>query len=270
MHGSPWTECAWRTAPCMWREQAITVIPMEWSWWMTSNNACEPGEQLIVRVNSDDESDLIRWALLLLAATVWSFAHLWLRLSDRNKIVLWPGCEGYAKCSLHTKNVQSVWFIVKKRGCCCNLSAGVALSECAVYHERNVHEEQHQMYVARTSNNRVIMMEWSSWVTSNNACEPGEQLIVHANGHDESDLVGWTLLLLAATVRSFAHLSLRLSDRNNTTVTEKHHHLKQFIWFNCQKLKHHLKQKCIGSLKSLKTTKHTDTDFVTLTEKITD
>ena len=57
-------------------------------------------------------------------------------------------------------------------------------------------------------------MEWSSWVTSSNACEPSEQLTVVANGNDESDLVGWTLLLLAATVQSFVHMPLRLSDRN--------------------------------------------------------
>jgi len=37
----------------------------------------------------------------------------------------------------------------------CNHSAGVAL-ECAVHHERNVREEKHYIYVARTSNNRVI------------------------------------------------------------------------------------------------------------------
>ena len=57
-------------------------------------------------------------------------------------------------------------------------------------------------------------MEWSWWVTSNNACEPGEQLIVLASGDDESDLVVWTQLLLAATVRSFAHMPLGISDRN--------------------------------------------------------
>jgi len=51
-------------------------------------------------------------------------------------------------------------------------------------------------------------------VVSNNACEPGEQLIVLANGDDESDLDGWTLLFLAATVRSFEHMPLGLSDRN--------------------------------------------------------
>jgi len=61
-------------------------------------------------------------------------------------------------------------------------------------------------------------MEWSWWVTSNNACEPGEQLIVLANGDDESDLVGWSLLLLAATVRSFAHMPLGISDRNTGMI----------------------------------------------------
>ena len=84
-----------------------------------------------------------------------------------------------------------------------------------IHHERDAREEQKYMYVARTSNNRVILMEWSWWVTSNNACEPGEQLIVLANSDDESDLVGWSLLLLAATVRSFAHMPLRIPDRNN-------------------------------------------------------
>jgi len=46
--------------------------------------------------------------------------------SSRNKMVLWPGCEGCALWSLQ-KNVRSVRFIVKKRGCCCNHSVGVAL-----------------------------------------------------------------------------------------------------------------------------------------------
>jgi len=29
--------------------------------------------------------------------------------------------------SLHTKNVRLVWFVVKRRGCCSNLSGGVSL-----------------------------------------------------------------------------------------------------------------------------------------------
>ena len=44
-----------------------------------------------------------------------------------NKMVMQPGCEGREEFSLHTKNVRSVWFVVKRRGCCCNLFGGVAL-----------------------------------------------------------------------------------------------------------------------------------------------
>ena len=35
------------------------------------NNACKPGEQMIVLANGDDKRDLVRLSLLLLAATVW-------------------------------------------------------------------------------------------------------------------------------------------------------------------------------------------------------
>jgi len=57
--------------------------------------------------------------------------------------------------------------------------------DCVIHHEQDVREEQQYICVARTSNNRVIA-----------ACD---------------------LLLLAATVRNFAHLLLRLSDCNSTT-----------------------------------------------------
>ena len=40
--------------------------------------------------------------------------------------------------------------------------------DCVIHHERDVREEQKYMCVARTSNNRVIPVEWSWWVTSNN------------------------------------------------------------------------------------------------------
>jgi len=56
-----------------------------------------------------------------------SFAHMPLGISDHNKMVLWPGCGGRAEFSLDTNNMQSVWFVVKRRECCCNLSGGVAL-----------------------------------------------------------------------------------------------------------------------------------------------
>ena len=160
---------------CVARTSNNRVIPLEWSCWVTSNNACEPGEQLIVLANANDESDLIGWSLLLLAAMVRSFAHMPLGISDRNKMVLWPGCGGRVELSLHRKNMWSVWFVVKRRGCCCNLSGGVAL---IVWFTTN------EMYAKNTNISvwreqaRVIPLEWSCWVTSNNACEPGEQLIV--------------------------------------------------------------------------------------------
>jgi len=68
MCDSPRTGCARRITPIhtLWHEQAI----IEWSWWTTFNNACEPGEQLIVLPDGDDESDLVERSLLLLAATM--------------------------------------------------------------------------------------------------------------------------------------------------------------------------------------------------------
>jgi len=57
---------------------------------------------------------------------------------------------------------------------------------CDSLHEQDVHEESHS-YVAQTSNDRVILMEWSWWVTSNNAGGPGEQLTVLPDGDDYSD-----------------------------------------------------------------------------------
>ena len=64
--------------------------------------------------------------------------------------------------------------------------------ECAIHHEWDVHEEWHlsgHRYVARTSNNRVILIKWSRWVTCNNACEASEQLILLSNGDDKSELM---------------------------------------------------------------------------------
>jgi len=145
---SPRTGCAWRITLflCMWREQAI-----------------------------------IEWSLLLLAATVWSSAHMPLRISDRNKMVPWPGCEGRVEFSLHTKNVQPGRFIVKRRWCCCILAGGVALIVWFTLNRMCV-KNNTIMYVSRTSNNSVI---------------------------------SWSLLLRAATVWSSAHMPLGISDRNS-------------------------------------------------------
>ena len=82
--------------------------------------------------------------------------------------------------------------------------------DCMIHHERDVKNKNMSMW------REQAIIEWSWWATSHNACESGEQLIVLANGDDESDLVGWSLLLLAAMVRSFAHMLLGISDRNTT------------------------------------------------------
>ena len=55
-------------------------------------------------------------SLLLLAATVWSFAYLLPGLSHHNKVVLSPGCEGGPMCNFHKKNVRWVRFTAKRRG----------------------------------------------------------------------------------------------------------------------------------------------------------
>ena len=96
--------------------------------WFTTNGMRVNNNTIIYgRQASNSKRDCDTWSLLLLAATVRSFAHMLLGISDRNKMVRWPWCEGRAKFSLHTKNVQSVRFVVKRRECCCNLSGGVAL-----------------------------------------------------------------------------------------------------------------------------------------------
>ena len=59
--------------------------------------------------------------------------------------------------------------------------------DCAIHHEWDVHEEQKDICVVHASNNK-------------------------------RDCDAWSLLLLAATVRSFAHMPLRISDRNKVNV----------------------------------------------------
>jgi len=152
------------------------------------------------------------WCLLLLVATVRSFARMPFGISDRCKTVLWPGCEGRARCSLHTKNVRLVWLVVKRRGCCCNLSVGVALIGWFTTNRTCAKNNTH-IYVARTSNKRVIM-----------ACD---------------------LYFCLQPQWSFVHLPLGLSDRN----TSKGHSavsclriallfIRASVWlFNCEVIK---------------------------------
>jgi len=94
--------------------------------------------------------------LLLLAATVWSFEHLPLGLSDRNKTVLWPGCGGRAVWNLHKKTCDrcsSLWKggdVVAASRLALRWMFDLPRTGCA---RRN----NPRIYVARTSINRVIV-----------------------------------------------------------------------------------------------------------------
>ena len=151
-------------------------------------------------------------SLLLLAATVRSFVHMPLGIFDRNKMVLWPGCGGRAKFSLHTKNVWSVWFVVKRRGCCCNLSGGVALIMWFTTNGMCV-KNKTIIYVARASTRKRDCDMISLPILT---CE---RLNVTTSVRKER-LRALSLVLLAATVRSFVHMPLGISDRNS-------------VWWSC-------------------------------------
>jgi len=122
----------------------------------TMNGMCVMNNtHILCGVSKQKDNEHGVWSLLLLAATVWSFAHLLLGLSSRNKGVLWPEYENGARYNLHKKKVRSVWFIVKRREYCCNLSVGIALKVQFTTNEMCKKSNTH-IYVVQTSNNRVI------------------------------------------------------------------------------------------------------------------
>jgi len=95
-------------------------------------------------------------------------------ISDRNKMMLWPGCEGRAEFSLHTKNVRSVWFFVKRRGCCCNHSGGVAL--IVWFTTNRMCAKNKNIFTWREQ----AIKEWSRRVISIVACCHSATLCAHA------------------------------------------------------------------------------------------
>jgi len=102
------------------------------------------------------------WSLLLLAATVWSFVCVPLVLFDCNKVVLWPGCKGNARCNLHRK---------------CAISAVCCKEEGMLL-------------------------------------QPLSQCWMWSLAEAKSDHNLWSLMLLAATLWSFACSPLVFSDHN--------------------------------------------------------
>jgi len=80
---------------------------------------------------------------------------------------------------------------------CCNLSSGVAL---------------------------IV------WFTTNGMCVKNNTIIYVARAsNSKRDCDAWSLLLLAAAVRSFAHMPLGISDRNSTQVWMKVFQLPNMI-----------------------------------------
>jgi len=69
-------------------------------------------------------------------------------------VVLCPGCEDHARCSLHKKNVLSVWFVVNRR-CSCNLLVDTVLNVRFTMNGMCTKNKTH-IYVAWTSNKKVI------------------------------------------------------------------------------------------------------------------
>jgi len=57
-------------------------------------------------------------------------------------------CKMEVRCAIGAVRSKMERMLLQTLRCRC--------AECAVHHERNVREEQHHIYVARTSNNRVI------------------------------------------------------------------------------------------------------------------
>jgi len=111
----------------------------------------------------------------LCAHAAWAFR------SQQNGAVtrMWkavPGAAFTKECAIDALRCKKEGMMVQPLGWRC--------VKRVIHYERDVREEQQYIYVAWTSNNK-------------------------------RDCGSWSLLLLAATVRSFAHMLLGLSDRNS-------------------------------------------------------
>jgi len=83
-----------------------------------------------------------------------------------------------------------------------------------IHHERDVREEQHHTYMWREQ----AIIEWSWRVISGDTNDVNDWTLTIA--YAKSDHGMWTLLLLATTVRSFAHMPLGICDRNTSKVSQ--------------------------------------------------
>ena len=105
----------------MWHEQAII------EWLRCSISAMLAGERLN-KITSVREEWLRRLISIVTCCHSVKLCTLAARASDRNKTVLWRGCE--RSCQVQTLQKERAIGAVrcKNEGCCCNLSVGVALN----------------------------------------------------------------------------------------------------------------------------------------------
>ena len=142
---------------------------------------------------------------------MWSFAHLQLRLSDRNKMVLWPGCAG---CSLHKTNVRLVRFIVKRRGRCCNLSIGFALNVQFTTNGMCVKNNTHIQHMWH----KQAIKEWSWHVISGNTNKCEQLYVAIAYAKSVHGMWFWLLLLPQCEVCALVAQAFRLQQHHTCYI----------------------------------------------------
>ena len=128
------------------------------------------------------EQAIIEWSLLLLAATVRSFTHMhaiWDFRSQQNGAVtrMWRSCGVQPS---HKERAIGAVRCKKRRGCCCNLSGGVAL---IVWFTTNGMCAKNKNTCTRCEQ---AIIEWSRRVISIVACCHGAKLYAHAARHFRS------------------------------------------------------------------------------------
>jgi len=182
-----------------------------------------------------------------------------LRRSDRpcmlqserhvNKVVLWPGCGGRTEFSLHAKNGRSVWFVVKRRECCCNLLSGVAL---IVWFTTNgmCMKNNTIIYVAQAIVRVIATWKlcryWLLNVTTSVyeerlrrmisivACCQDAKLCAHATRVSDRNSLHWAIFALVSThMRNHWRVSRTMQYIYDVSSNREWDFTAQMVWYYC-------------------------------------
>ena len=103
-----------------------------------------------------------------------------------------------------------------------------------------VHKKRsHQKYCCNLSGGVALIV----WFTTNGMCVKNNTIIYVARASNSKRLWAWSLLLLAATVRSFAHAARNFRSQQNGAVTR--------MWRSCRVQPSH-KERAIGVVRCKK------------------